>query len=398
MIAGAPLGSVLADPAFLADPYPGLAAIRELGPLPRDESLDVRLAAGWSEVGEVLRSRDLGRTYTPRGAGPGPGPTEWDAFDRLHLDALLEVEPPTHTRLRRLVAAAFGRGHVERLRPRVRALATGLLDDCADVLASDGSFDVVAGYAEPLPVLVIAELLGWPAADVHLLRPWSQAIVAMYELDPSPVARAAAQRAAVEFTGYVAELAADRARHPGDDLISDLVAVRDAGDRLSQDELVATVVLLLNAGHEASVNGLGNGLVGWLASGSPAAPTEALVEEMLRFDAPLQLFERTAERDCVVAGVELVAGERVAALLGAANRDPGRFGDPDVFDPGRKPAGHLAFGAGIHFCLGAPLARLELQTAVATLLERWPGFDRVDAVRRESFVLRGWSSLHLRPR
>ena len=391
-----PLGDALGDPAFLADPYQGLAAIRALGPLPVDDRLGVRLAATYADAGEVLRSRDLGRTYTLRLPRPGRPPAEWDTFNALHEHALLEVEPPNHTRLRRLVARAFSRGHVERLRPRVEALAAELVDGCADMLAADGSFDVVGAFAEPLPVLVIAELLGWPAADRHLLRPWSQAVVAMYELDPTPEAEASAREAADAFAAYVAELARERSQHPGDDLVSDLVAVRDAGDRLSEPELVATVVLLLNAGHEASVNGFGNGLVSWLAAGSPPAEVEPLVEEMLRHDAPLQLFERTVVRRCTVAGVDLEPGERVAALLGAANRDPARFAAPDVFDPTRTES-HLSFGAGIHFCLGAPLARLELQVALTALLRRWPRLELVSAARRPTFVLRGWSEVRVSP-
>ena len=260
----------------------------------------------------------------------------------------------------------------------------------------EGSFDLVEGYAEPLPVLVVAELLGWPAEDRHLLRPWSQAIVAMYELDPTPEAEAAAREAADGFAAYVAELARARSRRPTDDLVSDLVAVRDAGDRLSEAELVATVVLLLNAGHEASVNGFGNGLVSWLAAGAPDADVEPLVEEMLRHDAPLQLFERTVLRPCTIAGVDLAPGERVAALLGAANRDPARFDRPEVFDPTRTTP-HLSFGAGLHVCVGAPLARVELQVALGALRQRWPRLELVSATRRPTFVLRGWSELRLRP-
>ncbi len=391
-----PLGDALADPAFLADPYPTFARLRSLGPLPLDGRLGVRLAASYGAAAEALRSRDLGRTFTVRVPRPGRPLGEWDGFNALHQHALLEVEPPTHTRLRRLVARAFGRGHVERLRVRVEALAADLLDGCAATLAAEGSFDVLAGLAEPLPVLVIAELLGWPAADRTLLRPWSQAIVAMYEPDPTPAAEAAAREAADAFAAYVVGLARERARRPTDDLVSDLVAVRDSGDRLSEDELVATVVLLLNAGHEASVNGFGNGLVSWLRAGAPRAEVEPLVEEMLRHDSPLQLFERTVVRRCTVAGVELEPGERVAALLGAANRDPVRFAEPDRFDPGRA-APHLSFGAGIHFCLGAPLARLELQVAVSALLRRWPRLELVGVARRPTFVLRGWSEVRVRP-
>jgi cytochrome P450 len=251
--------------------------------------------------------------------------------------------------------------------------------------------------AEPLPVLVIAELLGVPEADRHLLRPWSQAIVRMYEMTRTPHEEAEAQRASREFAAYVEDLAADRARHPGEDLLSDLVAARDGSDRLSPRELVATAVLLLNAGHEASVNGFGNGLASLLAAGGDFGDPVTLVEEMLRHDSPLHLFERTATHDTVIEGVPVRAGQKIAALLGAANRDPAVFDDPDDFRPDRDPNPHLAFGAGIHFCVGAPLARLELATSAGVLLGRWPRLQVVEAVRRPTFVLRGYERLVIAP-
>lgn len=385
----------LSDPELVTDPYPRLAELRARAPLAWHSGLDLHLATGHAVCSEVLRSRDLGRTFTPRRPAAA-----FHAFNWLHAHAILENEPPTHTRLRRLVQAAFGRGHVARLQPRIETLARGLLEDCAAELADRGSFDVVSGYAEPLPVLVIADLVGWPVADRALLRPWSQAMVKMYEVERSAADEQAAQRASEEFADYVLRLAGERARRPGADLISDLVGVRDGSDRLSDRELVATVVLLLNAGHEASVNGLGNGLASLLGSGAgPDAGHDpaALVEEMLRHDSPLQLFERTAARDTSIAGVTIRRGERVAALLGAANRDPTVFERPDEFSPGRDPNPQLAFGAGIHFCLGAPLARLELQTSVRLLLERWPRLEVTERVRRPTFVLRGYRSLRLRP-
>jgi cytochrome P450 len=388
------------DPATVADPYPHFAALRSQAPVAWHSGAGMYLATSHAAAGEALRNRRLGRLFTPR-----VPEEEWATFNWLHADSILDSEPPKHTRLRRLVSGAFARGHVARLAPRIQELATDLLDGCA----TDGPFDVLAGYAEPLPVLVIAELLGWPAEDRHLLRQWSQAIVRMYEVDHS-TGRAdrerAARRAAGEFAAYVEGLAADRAAQPGDDLLSHLVQARDGGDRLTTRELVATTVLLLNAGHEASVNGFGNGLHSLLTSGRMAAAVDAglddgavarLVEEFLRHDSPLQLFERTATAPARVGGVTVEPGETVAALLGAANRDPAVFAEPDVFDPGREPNPHLAFGAGIHFCIGAPLARLELQVSVGTLLARYPGLDLVEAARRPTFVLRGFERLVVSP-
>ena len=380
------------DPDVVADPYPHLAAVRVVAPVARHSGLGTWVATSHAACSQVLRERALGRIFQRRQPHD-----EWDTFNWLHADSMLDSEPPKHTRLRRLVQSAFSRGHVTRLRPRVAELADGLLDCCVERLEHSGSFDVLADYAEPLPVLVIADLLGWPEADRHLLRPWSQSIVKMYEVTRSPADEAAARAACGEFAAYVERLAARRKSEPANDLLSDLVAARDGGDRLSTHELVATVVLLLNAGHEASVNGFGNGLASLIASGRDVVGPSLLVEEMLRHDSPLHLFERTATSDVVIEGVTIRAGERIAALLGAANRDPAVFESPDEFRPDRDSNPHLAFGAGIHFCIGAPLARLELETSMGVLLRRFGRLEVVQAARRPSFVLRGYESLLVRP-
>jgi cytochrome P450 len=385
----------LTDLETVADPYPRLAALRSAAPMARHSGMGVWLASGHAEAGAVLRDRRLGRVF-----GPRTPEHDWDTFNWLHADSILDSEPPKHTRLRRLVAGAFGRGHVQRLAPRIEELAAGLLADLPD-----GDFDVIEHYAEPLPVLVIAELLGVPEADRHHLRPWSQAIVRMYEVDRTEADEAAARAAAGAFAAYVEQLAAERAKAPGDDLLTDLVTARDGSDRLSAHELVATAVLLLNAGHEASVNGFGNGLHSWLTAPdrrqldvSDAGAVARMVEEFLRHDSPLHLFERTAKEPAEVAGIALEPGDKVAALLGAANRDPAAFADPDRFDATRDPNPHLAFGAGIHFCIGAPLARLELEISVRTMLSRFPDLTVVEAQRRPTFVLRGFERLVVSPR
>ena len=389
----------LADPAVVTDPYPHLARLRAQAPLAWHSGLGLWVATSHEACGAVLRDRRLGRVFRPR-----TPEGDWETFNWLHADSILDSEPPKHTRLRRLVAGAFGRGHVARLAPRIEQLAQGLLDAAAPPGSAE-PFDVLAAYAEPLPVLVIAELLGVPEADRVHLRPWSQAIVMMYEVDRTNEQEAQARAASAEFSDYVEALAADRARHPGDDLLTDLVQARDGGDRLSGRELVATAVLLLNAGHEASVNGFGNGLHSMLsAQPRPAvdiedpAAVERLAEEFLRHDSPLHLFERTAKEPADVGGLHLEPGDKVAALLGAANRDPAVFADPDRFDPTREPNPHLAFGAGIHFCIGAPLARLELQVSLRTLWRRFPGLQLVEAERRPTFVLRGFERLVVSPR
>ncbi len=373
----------LTAPEVVADPYPFFAEERRRSGLAWHEPSASYLTFDHATANAALRDRRLGRIWSDR------EPRELlEPFNLLHRHQMMENEPPVHTRLRRLVVGAFSRGHVERLRPRVREIADGLLTE-----ADPAGFDVVGEYAEPLPVLVIAELLGVPTELAPRLREWSQAIVAMYEPSPSLAVQTAAVAAAEEFSEVVRELARRRAVEPTGDLVSDLVAAQHRGARLTEDEVVASAVLLLNAGHEASVNVFGNGLVALLRHGDRPAPAEdpGCVEEMLRFDAGLQLFERTATEPVTLVGVLVEPGQKVAALLGAANRDPAVFDRPDAFDLRRDPNPHLAFGAGLHFCVGAPLARMELAESLGLLLRRMPGLRLVEEpVSRGTFVLRGY--------
>jgi hypothetical protein len=387
----------LSDPAVVADPYPAFAAARALAPVQWHEGLQLWLAFTHAEGNAVLRDRRLGRIWRDR------EPEERFAqFNLVHRNAILEMEPPAHTRLRRLVSAAFARGHVERLRPWVQELADGLVDGLVERSGGTAEVDVLSGMAEDLPVAVIAELLGVPQADRPLLRPWSNAIVKMYEYGRTAAVEDAAERAAAEFVAYLRELAAERRRSPGEDLLTHLVTVRDTdGDRLTEDELVTTCVLLLNAGHEATVNVSGNGLLALLEHRDQLARLRAdaallptAIEELMRFDSPLQLFERTATEDVEVGGVTVRAGQKVAALLGAANRDPAVFADPDALDVGRADNPHISFGAGVHFCIGAPLARVELQASFGALLSRTSDLQLArPARRRPEFVIRGLAEL-----
>ena len=381
----------LADPGFVDDPYPALARLRETAPLVWHEATGQWLALTYAAANGLLRDRRFGRLWQDK-----TPVEELEPFNLLHRNQMMENEPPAHTRLRSLVASAFARGHVERLRPSVQSVADALLDD-VDL----SSFDLIADYAEPLPVAVIAELLGVPESDRPLLRPWSAGIVAMYEYGRTEAASARAVIAAAEFTAYMRDLADERRRSPREDLVSHLVAAEDGGERLSADELVASAILLLNAGHEASVNAFGNGTVALLEHPDQVARLRedgglvaTAIEEMIRYDSPLQLFERTAKVDVVLGEVTVPAGGRVAAMLGAANRDPAAFEAADTFDVGRRPNPHIGFGAGVHHCLGAPLARMELQISLPTLLRRCPGLHLTgEPVRRPTFVLRGYSSV-----
>ena len=378
------------DPGFIRDPYPGLGLLRERAPVSWHAPTGRWLAASHAAADAVLRDRRLGRLWRDW------EPTElYEPFNLLHRNQMMENEPPVHTRLRSLVAKAFARGHVERLRPAVAAEAAALL------AAAGPEFDLLADFAEPLAVTVIAELLGVPAADRHWLRPWSAAIVRMYEVSRTPQAEAAALTASREFADYLRDLAARRHAEPRDDLITHLVAVRDGTDALSADELVASAILLLNAGHEASVNALGGGVVALLRHPGQLARlradrglTATAVEEMIRYDPPLHMFVRTAAAEVQLGGVTIPPGAEVAALLGAANRDPAVFADPDRFDVGRDPNPHLGFGAGLHFCLGAPLARIELQAALTALLDHAPAFAlAAEPVNRPTFVLRAYTAV-----
>lgn len=384
------------DPAFVADPYPAFAELRAKGDVHWHDGLGMAVAVSHAACSAVLRERSLGRLWTD--AAPAEAFT---AFNLVHRNSLLENEPPTHTRLRRLISTAFARGHTERLRPWVEDLADRMVADLATRIEADGSADLLAHVAAPLPIEVIGELLGVPGPDRALLAPWSNAIVKMYEYGLTAEQTQAAETAAQEFVDYLRHLADERARVPGDDLVSDLVSVRDGGDRLSQDELVATAILLLMAGHEATVNVIGNGVYALLSHrdqwdrvvADPGLVPTA-VDEMIRFDAPLQLFERTATERVEIGGQVIEPGGKVAALLGAAARDPLVFDSPDRFDVGRSPNPHLGFGAGIHYCVGAPLAKVEIAAALGALVRRLPGLRLAgDVVRRPEFVIRGLRSL-----
>ncbi|MCW2535381.1 MAG: Cytochrome [Modestobacter sp.] len=396
-VAAVPLD--LTDPAVVADPYPAFAVARAQAPVQWHEGLGLWLAFTHAESNAVLRDRRLGRLWSDK------TPAErFESFNLIHRNAILEMEPPDHTRLRRLISTAFARGHVERLRPWVQELADSLVDGLVERSAGTEPVDLLAGMAEELPVAVIAELLGVPDVDRPLLRPWSNAIVKMYEYGRTTQVEDDAERAAAEFVAYLRSLAADRRMAPGEDLLSHLVTMRDAdGDRLTEDELVTTCILLLNAGHEATVNVSGNGLLALLEHPDQLQrlredpgllPTA--IEELMRFDSPLQLFERTATEDVEIGGVTVARGQKIAALLGSGNRDPGVFADADTLDVGRTDNPHITFGAGVHFCIGAPLARVELQASFGALLRRTSRLELASpARRRPEFVIRGLRELPL---
>jgi cytochrome P450 len=387
------------SPTFVANPYEQLKALREIGKPVWHEGMQIFLAARHSDANDVFRNKSLGRIFTDKSPA-----FEWETFNWLHSDSILDSEPPKHTRLRSLVAKAFNRNKIEGMRPAVERITQQLLDAIDEKVKSGESFDLIADYAEPLPVKIIADLLGFPESEEHLLRPWSQSIVKMYEVNPSEQYQIEAKKAAGEFAEYVRNLAEHRKINPGKDLITDLAMVEENGEKLNSHELVATCVLLLNAGHEASVNAFGNGMVAALERPDQAellrknsrAITETALEEFMRFDAPLHLFERTATIDTELGGVKIEKGQKIAALIGSANRDSSVFEKADEMDLTRDPNPHIGFGAGIHFCLGAPLARLEMSVSLPALWEKYPNMQLAGTpVRRPTFVLRGYESVSI---
>jgi cytochrome P450 len=397
------LGFDPSSPEFVADPYPAYARLRERHPVIHDPDTDQWIVSRHADVNALLRDRRFGRTYlhlaTHEEMGRRAEPDWLTPFWFVIRNGMLDREPPDHTRLRRLVSAAFTPRTVERLRPRIRAVIDGLVDR----VAGGGEFDLIRELAEPLPVTVIAEMLGIPEADRPNLRPWSADICRMYELSPTEEDGRVALAAAVEFSEYLRGLIRERKASPGDDLISELVHAVDEGDRLTEDEAIGTCVLLLNAGHEATVNVTGNGWWSLFRNPGELARLRAdrslvstAIEELMRYDTPLQMFERWVLEDAEVLGVRIPRGSELALLFGSANRDPEVFPEPDRLDVARRPNPHMAFGAGIHFCLGAPLARAELEISLETILERLPDLELVSEPEwKPAYIIRGLRELRV---
>jgi cytochrome P450 len=368
------------DPFFFNNPYPAYAAIRAAAPVFFWEQYGFWCFAGHAEVSQLLRDRRFGRQIlhvtSREKLGWSEPAAHLGAFHAVERHSLLELEPPEHTRLRTLINRAFVSRQVERLAPRIAALANELIDG----FIGDGEADLIEVYATPIPVIVIAELLGVPRDMSAQLLDWSHRMVAMYQFGVTRTTEDGAAAAAREFAAFLRHYVGQRRGAPADDLISQLIAAEADGGTLSEDELIGTCILVLNAGHEATVHSLANSIKALLERGRDAAlPFESAqsralaVDELLRFDAPLHMFTRYALEDTTFAGIALKQGDRIGLMLGAANRDPERFAEPDRLDFARAPNPHVSFGAGIHFCVGAPLARLEMEVALPILFERLPG-------------------------
>jgi cytochrome P450 len=398
--------SVALTPEFRADPYPFFHLLREHEPVHQTpfgvylltRHADAAAAVRDPRLSSDERNSELYQAFVESSDEPARG-----IFgDEMGQAVLLFLDPPDHTRLRGLVSKAFTPRVIEQLRARIEELVNGLLDTVE--ARGDAHMDVIADLAYPLPVVIICELLGVPAADHVTFQQWSRELAG--SIDPQPLRTPEQEErihtAAEAFVEYFHELIDRRRRDPADDLLSALIAAEEAGDRLSEPELLATALFLLIAGHETTVNLIGNGTLALLRHpdqldrlrADPSLDRNA-VEELLRFDSPVMITQRITLEEYEVGGTTIPARQQIIPLLGAANRDPEAFPEPDRLDLGREGAGrHLAFGGGHHFCLGAALARLEGQIAIGTLVRRFPRLEPAgEPVRRETFTLHGLERL-----
>ncbi len=389
----------LLDPASRADPYPAFARIRELGPL-RVPELNLTVFSSYPDCDEVLRHPESASDF--RKATPLPGLPTPEGADEYGEPSFLFLDPPDHTRLRRLVSKAFVPKVVNALEPDISALVSGLLD----TVAEKGDFDLVADLAHPLPVAVICRLLGVPLTDE---QEFSQAsTLSAQSLDPfitftgqAPDNLESQMQAELWLYSYLRDLIAKRRSNPGDDLMSGLIHVEESGDQLTESEIIATCSLLLVAGHETTVNLIANAILAmlrqpeqWSALRRDASRVSAIIEETLRYDPPVQLNGRIAAADMTIGDTAVAKGDTMMLLLAAAQRDPAVCERPDDFDPERHSIRHLGFGKGPHFCLGAPLARLEAAIALSAVTARFPAARLAGEPQyKQNVTLRGMSAL-----
>ena len=359
------------DPEFVQNPYALYARVLSEEPVQYWQDYGMIAVFDAATIQALLRDRRLGRAVPEDQRQPVPD--HLARFDAVERYSMLDMEPPAHTRLRGLVLRAF-------TSRRVKALAPDIHEICDDLLGRmplDAPFDLIPAFCTALPVRVIARLLGVPETMSRQLLQWSNRMVAMYQAGRTRETEVAADQAAADFSDFLTAYIEERRTEPRDDLITHLIAAEADGQKLSRAEMIGTCILLLNAGHEATVHTLGNAVKALLEHDTPATAftdtaIAATVEEVLRFDPPLHMFTRYAYADIDVGGHPLKRGDQLALVLGAAGRDPARLDRPDQFDPFREPVPHAAFGGGLHFCVGAPLARLELQLGLQRLFAHAP--------------------------
>ncbi len=353
------------DPGFVQNPYPFYDRLGAAGDLAWWDDYAIPCAASHRAVHAILRDRRFGREVPPEMAPTIPD--HLDAFYKVEAHSMLELEPPRHTRLRGLVLRAFTSRRIKDLSAEI----TALTHEKIEAFPKNTPFDILTAFCQPIPVIVIARLLGVPDDMAPQLLRWSNAMVAMYQANRTRATEDAAAQAASDFSDFLRRYIDTRRNDPRDDLITHLIAAEEEGEKLSTDELITTCILLLNAGHEATVHTLGNGIKTLLETGTQQIDDQA-VEEILRYDPPLHMFTRYAYEEVVLHGHTFQRGDQVALLLAAANRDPDQWPDAHRFDPTRPVTQNTSFGGGLHFCVGAPLARLELQIALPILWNRCP--------------------------
>lgn len=392
------------DAAFVHDPYPAYRELLARAPVFFWRDYGHWVFARHDDVSGLLRDPRFGRQVLHVASRAELGwpepPAHLAPFVAYERHALLELEPPEHARLRALVNRPFLARVTERLRPRLEALAHRLVDG----FASRGEVELLEEFATPLPLYAICDVMGIPEAAAGELLGWSNAIVAMYQACRDEAVERRAADACVAFGAFVRARLAERRTQPSDDLLAALATAAIGEDRLTDDEIVSTAMLFLIAGHEATVHGIGNGVKALLERDLDPRPALAeperaarLAEELLRFDTPLHLFTRFVLEDTEIAGLRFARGERIGLLLGAANHDPARFERPEELRPDRAPNPHVSFGGGIHFCVGAPLARMELQIGLRVLHERLPRLALAAPPRhRDTYHFRGLEALRLR--
>jgi cytochrome P450 len=387
-------------PEHRADPHPIYDRLRAEDPIHHDPD-DFWILTRYADCEAILRDPRWSSNPThARVQRPIEERSAREAVAELDFPVLLFMDPPDHTRLRKLVSKAFTPRSVERLRPRIQQLVDELLDRAVE----RQGMELIADLAYPLPVTVICELLGVPTEDQHLFGPWSSDASRLLdgEIDADTMQRGMV--AVMQLLNYFNDVFADRRAHPRDDLLSALLAAEEEGDKLSETELRAITLLLFIAGHETTMNLIGNGMLALLRhrsqferlSTDPSLAPSA-IEELLRYDGPVHLTGRVALEDVEVGGHRFEAGESVVTLVAAANRDPARFTDPHRLDVARPDNHHLTFSQGIHYCLGAALARVEGQVAIGTMARRFPTIEleTTDPQYRDHFVLRGLRELQL---
>ncbi|TCL09781.1 unspecific monooxygenase [Shimia isoporae] len=362
-------------PDFVQNPYPFYEAARDAGPLVFWQDYDMPAAMSLDLVSAIFKNRKFGREVPEEMAPVIPDHVK--DFYAVEAHSMLELEPPRHTRLRSLVLRAFTTRSIAALEEEIDALCHELIDTFPE-----GPFDLLEAYCTQVPIITIARLLGVPDEMAPQFLAWSHAMVTMYTAGRTRADEEAANTAAREFIEYLTGYIDQRRQTPSDDLISRLIAAEEEGEKLSTEELITTCVLLLNAGHEATVHSMGNGVKTLLETGLQTnwlAPDaiDQTVEEILRYDPPLHMFTRYAYEDIEVAGHTFKRGDQIALMLGAANRDPAGWENPNRFDPTRKIKTNTAFGGGLHFCVGAPLARLEMKIALPILFDRCPDLSLV---------------------